>query len=100
MIWEDSESLDRRDGWTEVFLDVDRRGRALYLDISEGSAQVSFAEVVFENGESRVVDFSDRRQRVGLYPLLDFRDGRRVDHVRLIARATGRETEIGVRMAS
>jgi hypothetical protein len=23
----------------------------------------------------------------GLYPLLDFRDGRKVDHVRLVARA-------------
>lgn len=99
-LWQDSEQLDRRDGWTEVFLDVDRRGRALYLDISDGPAQVSFAEVVFENGESRVVDFRDRQQRMGLYPLLDFRDGRKVDHVRLIARASGRETEIGVRMVA
>jgi len=100
ILWEDSESLDRRDGWTEVFLDVDHRGKALFLDISEGPAQLSFAEVVFENGESRVVDFADRQQRIGLYPLLDFRDGRKVDHVRLVAKASGRQAEIGLRLVA
>jgi hypothetical protein len=101
ILWEDSESLDRRDGWTEVFLDVDHRGKALYLDISHGAAQLSFAEVVFENGETRVVDFADRQQRIGLYPLLDFRDGRKVDHVRLVAKASsGRDAEIGLRLVA
>lgn len=100
ILWQDSEYLSRREGWTEVYLDVNQRGNSLLLDISNGPAQLSFAEVVFENGESRVVDFRDRQQRIGMYPLLDFRDGRRVDHVRLIARATGRDAEIGLLMTT
>jgi hypothetical protein len=100
ILWQDSENLSRREGWTEVYLDVNNRGNSLLLDISQGPAQLSFAEVVFENGETRVVDFADRQQRMGLYPLLDFRDGRRVDHVRLVARATGRQSEIGLLMTA
>ena len=100
ILWEDSESLERGDGWTEVTLNVDQRGRALLLDISEGAAQVSFAEVVFENGETQVVDFEDHQHKIGLYSLLDFKDGRKVDHVRLVAKASGKETEIGVRLVA
>jgi len=57
------------------------------MDISGGPAQISFAEVVFENGETQVVDFNDRAQKLGTYSLLDFRDGRKVDHVRMVAKA-------------
>jgi hypothetical protein len=85
--WTAAENLEREDGWTDFSLDVDRRGTALLLDIDRGAAQVSFAEVVFENGEAQVVDFNDRNVARGVYSLLDFRDGRKVDHVRVVAKA-------------
>ncbi|MEK6372867.1 MAG: hypothetical protein AABO58_09235 [Acidobacteriota bacterium] len=92
--WKRSENLARDDGWTDFTMDVDRRGKRLLLQIDEGAAQISFAEVVFENGETQVVDFNDRAHARGVYSLLDFKDGRKVDHVRIVAKAAGDETEI------
>jgi len=93
-VWTGSETLDREDGWTDFTMNVDRHGTRLLLDIEDGSAQISFAEVVFENGDAQVVDFNDRVHRTGLYRLLDFRDGRKVDHVRIIAKPQSDETQI------
>ncbi len=87
MVWQDAETLDRYDGWTETYFDSDQRGSRLFLEVRSGRVQFDFAEVVFANGDTRVVDFSNGTRGPGLYSLLDFRDGRRVDHVRLIARA-------------
>jgi hypothetical protein len=98
--WRGTEELDREDGWTDFTMDVDRRGTALYLQIDRGTAQISFAEVVFENGETQVVDFNDRVHRNGVYTLLDFKNGRKVDHVRVIAKAATNETEITLHLAS
>jgi len=85
--WTYAESLDREDGWTDFTMDVDKRGNRLLLDIEEGAAQISFAEVVFENGDTQVVDFNDSVHRRGVYSLLDFSNGRKVDHVRFVAKA-------------
>lgn len=98
--WRGTEELEREDGWTDFTMDVDRRGTALFLKIDRGSAQISFAEVVFENGETQVVDFNDRVHARGVYELLDFRSGRKVDHVRVIAKASTNETEITLHLAS
>jgi hypothetical protein len=57
--WHASEALEREDGWTDFTMNVDRRGTKLFLQIDRGAAQVSFAEVVFENGDAQVVDFND-----------------------------------------
>jgi hypothetical protein len=92
--WSAAETLDRADGWTDFTMNVDRRGRGVLLEIDRGTAQVSFAEVVFENGEAQVVDFNDRIHASGVYSLLDFRDGRKVDHVRVVAKADSRESVI------
>ena len=92
--WRLSEDIDREDGWTDFTMDVDRRGNRLYLQIDEGAAQISFAEVVFENGETQVVDFNDRAHARGVYTLLDFANGRKVDHVRIVAKAAGDDTQI------
>jgi len=92
--WRLSEDLDREDGWTDFTMDVDRRGNRLYLQIEDGAAQISFAEVVFENGETQVVDFNDRAHARGVYTLLDFANGRKVDHVRIVAKAAGDDTQI------
>ena len=81
-------------------MDVDRRGNRLMMEIDRGPAQLSFAEVVFENGETQVVDFNDRVLGRGIYPLLDFRDGRKIDHVRLVARAERAATDIRLHLVS
>jgi hypothetical protein len=98
--WHSSEALEREDGWTDFTMDVDRRGTKLFLQIDRGAAQISFAEVVFENGETQVVDFNDHVHRTGVYELLDFRNGRKVDHVRVVAKASTRESEITLHLAS
>src|SRR6185295_10281734 len=97
-LWREAEVLDREDDWTEFTLNVDRRGSKLLLEVDKGPAEISFAEVVFENGEAQVVDFSDRPHRQGVYSLLDFKDGRKVDHVRIVAKAAGASTEIALHL--
>jgi len=92
--WSGEEILDRDEGWTDFSLNVDRRGDGLLLEIDRGTAQISFAEVVFENGDAQVVDFNDRVHASGVYSLLDFKDGRKVDHVRVVAKADSRESVI------
>lgn len=99
-VWTGGEELEREDGWTDFTLDTDRRGERLVLEIEKGAAQVSFAEVVFENGEAQVVDFDDKVLNRGYYALLDFKDGRKIDHVRVVAQATSRESEIKVHLVS
>jgi hypothetical protein len=73
--WNAAEVLDRQEGWTDFTMNVDRRGSGLLLEIDRGAAQVSFAEVVFENGEAQVIDFNDHVHASGVYSLVDFRDG-------------------------
>jgi hypothetical protein len=96
--WTGSEQLSDEDGWTDLTMNVDRRGTKLLLDISRGPAQISFAEVVFENGETQVVDFNDKAHKLGQYALLDFADGRKVDHVRIVAKADAEASDLTVRM--
>jgi hypothetical protein len=54
--------------------------------------------VVFENGDARVVDMKEWTRGPGYYELLDFRDGRRVDHVRVVARARSDEARVALKM--
>lgn len=98
MVWEDSESLDKADNWTEFTLNADSRGTKLWLEVQGGKVQFDWAEVVFENGDTRVVDFAERTYGEGIYSLLDFRDGRKVDHVRVVARAKSKEAKVILRM--
>jgi len=93
-VWNGAETLDREEGWTDFTMNVDRRGTGLLLEIDRGSAQVSFAEVVFENGDAQVVDFNDHVHATGVYSLIDFKDGRKVDHVRVVAKADSPESVI------
>jgi hypothetical protein len=95
-----TETLEREDGWTDFTMDVNRRGGRMLLDIGPGAAQISFAEVVFENGETQVVDFNDHVHARGTYALLDFKDGRKVDHVRVVAKADSAATDITLRLVS
>ena len=92
--WNGAETLDREEGWTDFTMNIDQRGSGLLLEIDRGSAQVSFAEVVFENGDAQVIDFNDRVHASGVYSLIDFKDGRKVDHVRVVAKSDSRESVI------
>jgi len=96
--WNGAETLDREEGWTDFTMNVDRRGTGLLLEIDRGSAQVSFAEVVFENGDAQVVDFNDHVHASGVYSLIDFKDGRKVDHVRVVAKADSNESVIRIHL--
>jgi len=96
LTWQDGETLYREDEWTEFTLDCDARGERLWFEILEGRVQADWAEVVFNNGEVQVVEFPERTLGPGLYRLLDFRDGRRVDYVRMVAQATSREAQLAL----
>lgn len=96
MVWQDSETLYREEDWAETIFDSNQRGSRLFLEVRSGRVQFDFAEVVFENGDTRVVDFANGVRGPGFYSLLDFRDGRRVDHVRLIARSKSSESRIAL----
>jgi hypothetical protein len=98
LVWEDSQTLNESDGWTEFTLNVDDRGSKLFLDV-QGKAQVEFAEVVYANGEAQVADFQERTCKPGTYGLLDFPDGRRVAYVRMVARARSDEARVVLRLA-
>lgn len=98
LTWADSETLYREDDWVEFVLDCNARGEKLWFEVRDGRVRIEWAEIVFENGEAQVVDFSERSIGPGLYVLLDFRDGRRVDHVRMVAQAATREVELTLRM--
>lgn len=98
LIWEDGETLSQDEDWSEVTLDCDARGTKVWLEIISGKLQFDWAEVVFDNGDTRVVDMKARTRGAGIYPLLDFKDGREVDHVRLVARARTYQARVVLRM--
>ncbi len=98
LVWEDGETLAREDDWTEFTLNCDSRGTRLWLDVTSGRVQLDWAEVVFENGDTQVVDFRERTHGPGLYSLLDFRDGRKVEHVRMVARARSDAARVVLKM--
>ncbi len=99
LVWEDGETLTEEEDWSEFSLDVNDRGRKMYLQVVSGSVQAQFAEIVFENGETQVVDFEEKTHGPGHYSLLDFKDGRKVDHVRVVARAKSESARVVLKMA-
>jgi hypothetical protein len=95
LVWEDSEVIERDEEWVDANFGIDGKGDALYLQL-QGTAQISFAEVTFANGNVQVVDFNDRVHSTGLYKLLDFNDGRHVKTTRLLAKSNSDETKLVV----
>jgi hypothetical protein len=98
LTWEDSQVLYRQDDWTEVDLNVNGPGGRLYLELTDAT-QLDWAEVVFDDGGSSVVDFHGNVQRPGIYSLIGFRDGRYVTYVRVIARAVAPRSELILHLA-
>lgn len=95
LLWQDSEKIEREEGWVDSNFGVDSPGHALFLQIS-GNAELNFAEVAFANGSVQVVDFHGRKHGTGIYNLLDFADGRHVKTVRLLAKSASNETNLAV----
>ncbi|HLE60367.1 MAG TPA: hypothetical protein VI700_02425 [Thermoanaerobaculaceae bacterium] len=98
LAWEDSQALEKEAGWTDFTLNAAARGRKLFIQIIDGEVRLNFAEVVFENGDTQVVDFAEVARGPGLYSLLDFADGRRVDHVRVLAWAQSETARVALRL--
>jgi hypothetical protein len=99
VMWRRSEPLDRMEGWTDFILGCDKRGSRMFLEI-DGRTQLNFAEIVFENGETQVVDFKEHTKGPGHYELVNFKQQRRIDHVRMVARATSERALVTVKLTS
>lgn len=95
LVWQDSEQINRDEGWVDTTFGIDASGNALFLDIS-GKADLNFAEITFANGNVQVVDFNERTHGTGVYKLLDFNDGRRVMTVRMLVKSESEETKLAV----
>jgi hypothetical protein len=95
LVWQDSESVTKPEGWVDANFGIDGTGEALYLDIN-GKAKLNFAEVTFANGHVQVVDFNEKTHKTGIYKLLDFRDDRHVMTVRIILKSESDATRMAV----
>ena len=99
LVWRETETIRRNEQWVDSKLSVNARGASLLLRI-KGRAQLDFAEVHFDNGEVQVVDLHEKLLDDGVYPLLDFKNGRKVDFVRVVARSRTPQTRLTVCMAA
>jgi hypothetical protein len=95
MVWQDSETIERDEGWVDNNFGVDSHGSALFLQI-DGTTELNFAEITFADGNVQVVDFSERTLGSGIYKLLGFADRRHVKTARLLARSESNETKLAV----
>jgi hypothetical protein len=93
LVWQDTESIGRDEGWVDSSFGVDSSGNALFIDIN-GTARLNFAEITFANGQVQIVDFNDQAHRTGVYKLLDFADGRHVKIVRILAKSEADESKL------
>jgi len=96
VVWEDSETIGAEEDWTEFTLNAGERGQRLDLQI-DGAAELDFAEIVYDSGESQVVDFGASAVANGVYTLAEL-GGRRVDHARVVARSTSGSTKVHLLM--
>ena len=95
IVWQDTETITRDEEWVDTNYGVDGNGNALFLHL-EGTAQLNFAEVTYENGNVQVVDFNEQTHDRGVYKLLDFADGRHVSTVRILAKSESEDTKLAV----
>jgi hypothetical protein len=86
LVWQDTESIDKSEGWVDTNFGIDGTGDALYLDIN-GKAKLNFAEVTFANGHTQVVDFNEKTHKTGVYKLMDFTNDRHVMTVRILTKS-------------
>lgn len=98
LVWEDGETFAQEEDWTEIGLNCDNTGKRLWIEVASGKVQFDWAEVVFANGDTQVVDMKEWERGPGYYELLNFADGRKVDHVRMVARAMTAEARVVLKM--
>ena len=96
--WRDRATLYGTDDWTEFSLNSGVRGDRIGFVVDGGDVQIDWAEVVYSNGETEVVDFDNQVVEPGEYELLDFGETRTVDHVRIVARAQDDEASMSMIM--
>ena len=96
--WEDTDALVPAEQWADRTFDVHGDGRALLMDIS-GLTALDYAEVIFEDGSTQVVDFRNTTTGPGTYLLLDFDSVRTVNNIRLVARAVSPQVKLNIRLA-
>ncbi|HEY3134689.1 MAG TPA: hypothetical protein VGL29_01445 [Blastocatellia bacterium] len=95
LVFEDSETITKDEGWADTNFGIDSSGNALFLDIN-GKAKLNFAEVTFANGNVQVIDFNEKTHGTGVYKLLDFADGRHVSTVRILAKSESDDAKLAV----
>lgn len=93
LVWQDTESIGKDEGWVDANFGIDAFGVALFLDVN-GNARLNFAEITFANGQVQVVDFNEGAHRTGLYKLVDMPDGRHVKTLRILAKSETDETKL------
>src|SRR4249920_3840708 len=62
LTWVDGATLDKTEDWTELTFNCGHSGSQLWYEVKSGKVQADWAEVVFANGETQVVDFAERTQ--------------------------------------
>ena len=95
IVWQDSETIEKDEGWVDANFGVDSIGNALLLQI-DGRSKLNFAEVMFMNGNVQVIDFNEKTSGTGLYSLLDFAGGRHVSTVRILVKSESNESKLAV----
>jgi len=95
LVWQDTESLSKSEGWVDTNFGIDGTGDSLYLDIN-GKAKLNFAEVTFANGHVQVVDFNEKTHKTGIYKLLDFTNDRHVMTVRMLSKSESDATRLTI----
>jgi hypothetical protein len=98
IVWQDTETITRDEEWVDTNYGVDGNGNALFLHV-EGTAQLNFAEVTYENGSVQVVDFNEESHGAGTYKILDLGGGEHVMTVRVLAKSESDDTKLTVHLA-
>ena len=96
IVWQDTETITRDEEWVDTNYGVDGNGNALFLHL-EGTAQLNFAEVTYENGNVQVVDFNEESHGAGTYKILDVGGGgEHVMTVRVLAKSESDDAKLSV----
>jgi hypothetical protein len=96
--WEGTKEV-ASDQWTDFTLLVGVTGTHLYLGVDGAAVQISSAEIVFDNGDSQVIDCCDQTVQPGMYSLFELTGGPKVDHIHVVARAETQTSDLTLRLA-
>lgn len=92
-----SVAVARERGWSEVTLDVDNHGTALFLEVS-GRFQFSRAVIEYGDGECDQLDLRQAARSSGIYELKAFERDRDMHRVTLELKALSTTGYVGARL--